>query len=207
MKRFILSASLGALAAGCGGAGEGGSAAMTAERPAGDTSGEWVTLFDGSSLDRWSVIGDANWRIEGDTVRADASTGASFLVSDADYADFELELEFWVDVPANSGVFLRCQDDSAMAAETCYEINIFDSRPDPTYRTGSVVNYAAPAAMVNTGGRWNQYLISAEGDRLRASLNGVEMFDIRDGTHASGPLGLQYGSGVVIFRNVRIRTL
>ncbi len=181
-----------------------------ADQPAGQAAqpagpGEWQVLFDGSSLGGWRMVGDANWAIDGDTVRADQSTEAGFLVTAESYADFELSLEFWVDVPANSGVFLRCQDEANFAAETCYEINIFDTRPDPTYRTGSVVNHQAPAEAVNTGGRWNSYEILADGARLQATLNGVEMFDFTDDNYASGPIALQYGSGTVIFRNIRVR--
>lgn len=170
------------------------------------TSDTWQTLFDGTNLDRWNIVGDANWEIVGDTVRADASTDSSFLVSDVDYSDFDLTLEFWVDVPANSGVFIRCMDPEEIGADSCYEVNIYDTRPDPTYRTGSIVNFVAPAEIVNTGGRWNTYEISAHGNRLSATLNDVPMFDIEDSTYASGPIALQYGSGTVIFRNVRIRT-
>jgi hypothetical protein len=66
-------------------------------------AGVWQVLFDGTNLDRWNPIGDANWTIVGDTVRADSSSAGSFLVSDAAYADFDLSLEFWVSVEANSG--------------------------------------------------------------------------------------------------------
>jgi hypothetical protein len=204
-------AALGILTAGtlaaCGRVGGGGGETMgeDAERAVASGIDSWQVLFDGSSLDRWNSVGDANWRIEGNTVRADAGTGNGFLVSDVDYADFELTLEFWVDVPANSGVFIRCTEHEVIGADNCYEINIYDTRPDPTYRTGAIVNFAPPAEMVNTGGRWNRYEISAQGNRLRATLNDIEMFDIEDGTYASGPIALQYGSGTVIFRDVRVR--
>jgi hypothetical protein len=170
--------------------------------PAG--SDTWQVLFDGSSLDRWNAVGDANWAIEGDTVRADSGSG--FLVSDVDYGDFDLSLEFWVDVSANSGVFIRCENPEEIGADSCYEVNIYDMRPDPTYRTGAIVNVVAPAETINTGGRWNTYEISAHGNRLQATLNDIEMFDVEDDTHSSGPVALQYGAGTVIFRNVRIRT-
>ena len=64
--------------------------------------GEWTTLFDGSSLDGWNVVGDANWELADGTVSADS--GGGFLVSEESYGDFELRLDFWVDEPANSGV-------------------------------------------------------------------------------------------------------
>lgn len=194
---------LGALSlAACSG-GEDTSAPVASSDSGGDT---WQVLFDGTSLDRWNVVGDADWTVEGGTVRADQSTGTSFLVSDVDYTDFDLSVEFWVDEPANSGIFLRCDNADMLTAETCYEVNIYDTRPDPTYRTGALVNFAAPAEEVNTAGRWNRYEISAHGDRIAATLNGNQMFDVEDSTHRSGPIGLQYGTGVVIFRNIRIRT-
>lgn len=166
----------------------------------------WQNLFDGSNLDGWHAIGDANWEIVDDTVRADSSASSGFLVTDADYGDFDLSLEFWVSDDANSGVFIRCADRQELGADTCYEVNIFDTRPDPTYRTGSIVNFVPPAETINTGGKWNYYEISARGNRLSARLNNVEMFGIEDSTFGSGPIALQYGSGIVIFRNVRIRT-
>jgi hypothetical protein len=171
-----------------------------------DTDAErWRTLLDGSSLSGWDVVGDANWHVADRAVRADRSTAASFLVSDDSFADFELELEFWVDSAANSGVFLRCQDAGAIADTSCYEVNIFDARPDQTYRTGSIVNVAEPAEFVYTGGQWNRMKIAADGSRLQVTLNGRAMVDTKDSRFSSGPIALQYAAGAVGFRNVRIR--
>lgn len=163
----------------------------------------WITLFDGTGLDAFDRVGDANWTLDDGWVGAD--DGSGFLVSRAEYADFELALEFWVDVPANSGVFVRCREPARIGADNCYEINIFDTRPDPAYRTGGIVDVAEPAAEVHTAGRWNAYEITAEGPRLTVTLNGVETIDIEDARFASGAVALQRGAGRVLFRNVRIR--
>ena len=165
----------------------------------------WRALLDGSDLSGWNVVGDANWHIESRAARADKSTAASFLVSKDRFADFELELEFWVDSEANSGVFLRCQNAATIADTSCYEVNIFDTRPDQTYRTGSIVNVVEPAEFVYTGGQWNRMKITADGTRLQVTLNGRAMVDTRDSRFASGPIALQYAAGTVMFRNVRIR--
>lgn len=171
-----------------------------------DTDAEgWRTLLDGSNLSGWNVVGDANWHVEGRAARADKSTAASFLVSEDSFADFELELEFWVDSEANSGVFLRCQDAGTIADTSCYEVNIFDARPDQTYRTGSIVNVAEPAEFVYTGGQWNRMKINADRTRLQVTLNGRVMVDTKDSRFSSGPIALQYAAGTVMFRNVRIR--
>jgi hypothetical protein len=45
------------------------------------------------------------------------------------------------------------------------------------------------------------------GNRLQVTLNGRDLIDVEDSQFASGPIALQYGSGIVRFRNVRIRPL
>jgi len=166
---------------------------------------EWVTLLDGTNLDNWNPVGDANWRIVDGAAQADM--GGGHLVSKESYGDFELRAEFWVDQPANSGIFIRCADPAMPGAMSCYEVNIFDTRPDPIYGTGAIVNFAAIENMPKAGGQWNTYEIMAEGDHLVVTLNGRRTVDIRDATHASGPFTLQYGAGVVKFRKVEIRPL
>jgi hypothetical protein len=165
----------------------------------------WQVLLNGSDLSGWTVVGDANWRIEERAARADKSSAASYLVSEESFTNFELELEFWVDTAANSGVFLRCQDSGTITDTSCYETNIFDTRPDQTYRTGSIVNVAEPAEFIYTGGQWNRLKITADGARLQVTLNDREMVDTEDSRFSSGPIALQYGAGTVMFRNVRIR--
>ena len=167
-------------------------------------TGEWQTLFDGSGLSGWRQIGDANWHLVDGAVAADSGTG--FLLTAASYADFELALEFWVTPDANSGVFVRCATPGEIGAATCYEVNIFDQRPDPQYRTGAIVGVAEPKVMLDTGDQWNRYEIAARGRHLVVKLNGHTTVDTEDDRFAAGPFALQYGAGRVMFRNVRIRT-
>ena len=164
----------------------------------------WTTLFGGTTLDGWNRVGDANWTL-GTDGSVDADDGNGFLVSVQSYADFDLEAEFWVSADANSGIFVRCANPAEIGAMSCYEVNIFDQRPDPAYRTGAIVDVASPAAQVDTADRWNTYAISARGPRLTVVLNGQTTVDTEDGRFAAGPIALQRGAGTVRFRNVRIR--
>ncbi len=165
----------------------------------------WVTLFDGSNLDQWVELGDASWTVVDDIVEGDGEGG--FLVSADSYGDFQLTLEFWTSPDANSGIFIRCSDPSDVGSTSSYEVNIYDERPDQTYRTGGIVNFAAPTSQIDAGDQWNSYEITAEGSRLLINLNGVVTVDIEDDTYSEGPFALQYGSGIVKFRNVKIREL
>jgi hypothetical protein len=168
----------------------------------------WTVLFDGSNLDNWNAIGKANWRIADGAVQADSGDKSQgFLVSKNSYTDFQVRAEFWVDEIANSGVFLRCSDRQQVTAKNAYEVNIFDKRPDPTYGTGAIVYVAKIANMPKAGGRWNTYEITAKGSQLTVVLNGVQTVSVQDSQHASGPIALQYGAGVVKFRKVEIKAL
>jgi hypothetical protein len=172
--------------------------------PASQAVQGWTVLLDGKSLKGWSAVGDANWTVAEGTVQADKGSG--FLVTPASYRDFQITVEFWVSDDANSGVFLRCSDPKTINQMNAYEVNIFDKRPDQSYRTGGIVDVAKPASVIQTGGKWNTYDITARGSQLTVVLNGTKVVDVKDTRHAEGPIALQYGAGTVKFRNVRIRT-
>jgi hypothetical protein len=168
--------------------------------------GGWVTLFDGTTTANFTQLGDANWRLEDFAARA--TEGGGYLVTRDSYGDFDLTLEFWVSPDANSGVFIRASDPAEITAANSYEVNIFDSRPDPTYRTGGIVNLAAPSEVIMTGNRWNTFQIIARGPEISVILNGRLVVDaVRDEQFTAGPIAFQYGQGDVRFRNIRIRPL
>jgi hypothetical protein len=170
--------------------------------------GAWTTLFDGKNgLKGWNPVGDANWEVVDGVLQATKSSAASFLVSQNSYTDFEIALDFWVTPDANSGVFIRCTDPKMITAMNAYEVNIFDMRPDPTYRTGAIVNVAKPTAVVNTGNKWNTFDISAKGPKMTVVLNGMKIAEGENAMNPRGPVALQWGAGTVKFRNVRIRPL
>jgi hypothetical protein len=167
--------------------------------------GKWVTIFDGKSLRGWNPIGDANWHLVDGAVQAEKGSG--FLVSSGSYENFELRVEFWVDADANSGVFIRSGDPAHLGGANSYEVNIYDKRPDQSYRTGAIVDVAKPLAQIDAGGKWNTFEITAQGPRMTVKLNGTLVADGTDSKHPRGAIGLQYGAGVVKFRKVEIRTL
>ena len=106
------------------------------------------------------------------------------------------------------GIFMRCADAQAPTDKTCYEANIFDQRPDPTYGTGAIVHIAAVSPMPKAGGKWNTYEITVKGSQFTVTLNGIRTVDgAQDSKFASGPIALQYAAGVVKFRKVQIKEL
>ena len=184
-------------------------------RQSGGGSG-WITLIEGEKgLENWTQVGEANWRPEGGAIVADKGKGG-YLVSKTPYKDFVLLAEFWAITETNSGVFVRCTDPAKIGSATCYEVNIWDVRPDPTYATGAIVDVApVPVPLVHkAGGRWNTYEITAKGSQLTVKMNGMQTVSVQDSKFASGPFALQYGAGVqgaqggpIKWRKVQIRPL
>lgn len=178
-----------------------------ASQPATSAASGWQTLIRGATgLDNFTRVGAANWVATGGVIQASYGDPA-FLVSRESYADFVIRAEFWVSEDANSGIFIRCADPAKPGADLCYEVNIFDKRPDPTYGTGAIVNVGKVSPMPKAGGRWNTFEITAKGSHLTVVLNGQTTVDAEDAKHASGPFALQWGAGLVKFRSVQIRRL
>jgi hypothetical protein len=176
----------------------------------GQSDAGWVTLVDTGKMGDWAEVGKANWAMKDGILTADKLTEGkdpAYLVTKTSYKDFQIRAEFWVDEEANSGVFLRCDRSDKIDAKICYEVNIFDKRPDPSYGTGAIVDVAKVDPMPKAAGKWNVYEITAQGPHLTIVLNGQKTADVDDSKHLSGPFALQYGSGVVKFRKVQIKPL
>jgi hypothetical protein len=169
----------------------------------------WITLLDSSKMGDWDEVGKANWAMKDGALVADKLDGKdlSYLVSKNPYKDFQIRAEFWTDEDANSGIFIRCEETKKIDSKVCYEVNIFDKRPDPSYGTGAIVDVGKVDPMPKAAGKWNTYEITAQGPHFVVVLNGQKTVDAQDSKHASGHIALQYGSGVVKFRKVQIKPL
>jgi hypothetical protein len=172
----------------------------------------WVTLIDGETgLENWTRVGGANWRAEGGAIVADKSTteGSSFLVTKNSYKDFEIRAEFYAESNTNSGIFIRCTNPGKIGADNSYEVNIWDTRPDPSYGTGGIVNFAkVPVPIIyKAGGKWNTMEIKAKGAELTVLFNGVVTVNIQNSKFAEGPFALQYAGGPIKWRKVQVRPL
>ena len=169
----------------------------------------WVQLFDGKTLDGWAPSDDnVNWRVEDGAIVADKSKGkgGNHLVTKNSYKDHEIYAEFWTSDDANSGIFVRCNPKS-IGAKTCYEVNIFDTRPDPSYGTGSIVYFAEVKDMQKAGGKWNTFDITAKGRNIIVNLNGKQTVNLQNGMFEQGHFTLQYGGGTIKWRKVAVKQL
>jgi hypothetical protein len=172
----------------------------------------WTTLLDGAhaqTLGNWHAVGENNWRVEADTIMADATTGktGTYLVSNQSYSNLRIRAQVWVTAQTNSGVFFRCAETDRISSSLCYEMNIWDVRPDPIYGTASIVDHAKVDPMPHAGGKWSTFEILADGSHLVVWMDGKKTAETRDATHTRGPIALQWAGGTVKWRKVEVLSI
>jgi hypothetical protein len=192
-----------------------------AEEKAG--SKEWRQLFNGRDLAGWNQIGSAQWRVE-DGVIVGGQDGdpsrSGLLVTQDQFQDFELELEFMLDEHGkyNSGVYLR--NDPAEKGRTGYQVNIGRGAAEEFCAGLFTDKWLSKGDEKDTIRRkldWNSMRIFARGGHIEVTLNGVKVVDyidpnppekyLKPGVIALQTYGAEGHSGWVKFRNVRIRSL
>jgi hypothetical protein len=173
----------------------------------------WITLIDGDKgMENWTQSGTkANWRAEGGAIQADKGTGkgASVLVSQKSFKDFELYVEFWAADETNSGVYLRAPNPSTVnTASGAYEVQIWDQNPNKLYTTGSLVNVASVQPIHKAGGKWNTFEVFARGAEITVKMNGVVTVSTQNGPNTgAGRFGIQFNGGPIKVRKLQVREL
>lgn len=195
---------------------------------------QWVALFDGKTLDGWTVRGGfANYKVEDGTIVGTTADGSpnTFLCK-GPFADFVLEFDVLCDKPLNSGVQIRSQvrgntKQPASPLETTggtvfgYQCEIAACPDagnfwDESRRSKWLDDFSQKpeARKAYKPDEWNHYRIVAQGDHMRSWINGVPCGDFHDSTDASGFLGFQVhgikkGTGPyqVRWKNIKIREL
>jgi hypothetical protein len=156
----------------------------------------------------WQHIGAPVWQVDNGVITAGPHDGSGFLVSNDEYGDFRLSVEFWVEDDTNSGIFVRCTRPVELAdinPDNCYEINIWDNHPVQDFRTGSIVKRVVPLAHVDTVGKWNRLVIVVKGQTISVVINDVLTAELPNAERSSGVLALQYaGKQRLSFRNLLI---
>lgn len=158
--------------------------AMQSESPA----AEWKTLFDGKSTKGWHTYlkkeASPLWQVE-DGALVLGGKGAGDLVTDQQYGDFELELEWKIAEGGNSGIMYHVQEDPKFHAtyNTGPEVQVLDDERHPDAKQGTNGNRTAgslydmlPPAKKATKpvGQWNKIKVIIKNNKAEHWMNGVK---------------------------------
>jgi hypothetical protein len=189
----------------------------------------FVSLFDGKTLNGWTLVNGTGrgYVIENGILVCPADGGGN-LLTEKEYANFILRLDFKLSPGGNNGVGIRSPLEGRPAYQGM-EIQILDDGADkykgklkPGQYTGSIyLVFPAKQGHLKKTGEWNQYEITANGRHVTVKLNGATITDadldsVKDPevlekhpglARTTGHLGFLGHKTRVEFRNIRIKEL
>lgn len=204
-------------------------------------------LFDGESTKGWHVYGNASdgsaWKTDGGILRLDASKkekgkiiGGGDIVTDEEYENFHLKLEWKVDTNGNSGIIFYVHEDTTKykkSYETGPEMQVLDNNGHPDakifkHRAGDLYDLiSCNKETVKPALEWNHVEIKCVNGKLDFWLNSenvvsTQLWDAAwvtmvaaskfkqwpgFGTFKKGRICLQDHGDNVWYRNIRIKKL
>jgi hypothetical protein len=167
--------------------------------------GEPIQLFNGVDQAGWHVIqGESQWEVA-DGILRNRKPGGN-IVTDQQFEDFQLHIEFRYAPRGNSGIYLRGR----------YEVQVLDGpteEPD-SHLQGGIYGFLTPSEIVTNGpGEWNTYDITLVGRQVTIVLNGQTVISqqsipgitggaLDSDEGAPGPIMLQGDHTAIEYRNI-----
>ena len=158
---------------------------------------KWISLFDGKTMNGWhqyngESIGE-EWSVVDGVMIFEPSKnrkygdGGKNIVTDEEFTNFVLSLEWKISKAGNSGIFWAVQEDERFGEpyHTGPEIQILDNQRHPDaknnpkfHQAGALYDIVQPSSDVcKPAGEWNHVLLSINHELNQGSvkLNGTEI--------------------------------
>ncbi len=157
-----------------------------AATPASAQDAEWISLFDGATLEGWEKIGGDNsmWEVKEGALAG--TGGASMLVNTTGpYKNFRYRAEVKINDKGNSGLYFRTTRKPGFTDG--YEAQIDSTHTDPI-RTGSLYGMCHVYQQHVKPDTWFVYELEVRDDvwrgravtRIKITLDGNELFEYLD---------------------------
>lgn len=207
----------------------------------------WELLFDGVSTKGWHRYGNtpvgAAWKVADGNLYLDAANKANWqikdggdIVTDNEYENFDLSLEWKIDTSGNSGIIFYIHEDSVKYEWPWYtgmEMQVLDNNGHPDakiikHRAGDLYDLISSSKeTVKPALEWNKAGVKCVNGKLDLYLNGENVVSTTlwddnwkkliagskfksmpdFGTFKKGRIGLQDHGNGVWYRDIKIRKL
>lgn len=171
--------------------------ALVAAGDAHAQEGEWISLFDGKSLDGWVVnnfTGKSKWEVV-DGQLCGSGTASMIATEKGDFKNFRFRAEIKINDKGNSGMYFRCPT-AKPAFTDGYECQINSSHADPI-RTGSIYTWVHIYDQLVPPDTWFTQEVEVQDINYRGKIatsilvrvNGKLLYQFIDHTRQFGPAG------------------
>lgn len=152
---------------------------------------EWITLFDGSSMDGWKASENTDaWKLEDGALVTGGPRSHLFYVGDVlnhDFKNFEFEAEVLTYPGSNSGIFVHTEYQEEGWPSKGYEAQVINSSPDEgpgrvgeRKLTGSLYGIRSVWRSPARNHEWFTYRIVVQGRTIRVFINGIQTVDFTE---------------------------
>ncbi len=144
------------------------------------SSDEWISLFDGKSLNGWKVGNHASsFSVENGTIKVNGETAHLFYdgsVHDHNFKNFEFKADVMTLPGANSGIYIHTAYQESGWPAQGYEVQINNSHTD-WRRTGSLYGVDDIKEVYVKDNEWFTEYIKVVGKRVVVKLNDKVVVD------------------------------
>jgi 3-keto-disaccharide hydrolase len=199
-------------------------------------SAGWRALLEDHSAPEWRGWKEpglpAGWRVDGGVLHKDGPVDD--LVTNGEYGNFELELEWKIGKAGNSGIFYRGTREydhiywSAPEYQLLDDANAEDGKSPLTAAGSDYALYGVPPGVAKPFDQWNRTRLVVRGSHVEHWLNGIKVVEYELGSAdwkqrvaaskfsrypgyglaARGLVGIQGDHpGALAVRHIRIREL
>lgn len=187
---------------------------------------DFKAVFDGETLNGWQGATD-NYEVVDGAIQCKKGKGG-MLLTEKEYSDFVVRLEFKVPPGGNNGLAIRSSGSGDPAYQAMCELQVLDSEAkkyaklDKRQYHGSAYGIAAATrGYLREPGQWNYQQVTVKGSTIKVELNGTVILDsdvskvteyMGNRPHPgkdrkSGFFGFAGHGDAVAFKNVRIKSL
>lgn len=201
----------------------------------------WHALFDGKTTNGWHTYGKSTvnerWKIADGALYVDSTIkDGGDIVTDAEFENFDLKLQWKISKNGNSGIIFNIHEDPAKYEETYVtgpEVQVLDNDGHPDgkitkHRAGDLYDLIKSSSEhIKAVGEWNDVEIISNRANLQIFVNGTNvvtttMWDDHwkqliagskfknmpgFGTFKKGRIALQDHGDAVWYRNINIKKL
>ncbi|NJN41800.1 MAG: DUF1080 domain-containing protein [Flammeovirgaceae bacterium] len=200
---------------------------------------KWQSLFDGKSMDGWRTYQDKEndtWEVKDGALHCKPMSEAKLradLITEGEYDNFELSLEWKITSNGNSGIMFRVSEEYEHSYYSGPEYQVLDDegykdRETELHFTGANYDmHPAGEKKLNPVGQWNETRILVNQNHVEHWLNGQKILEYEIGSDdwnvrkenskwknvngyavpTKGHIALQDHDSEAWYRNIKIRVI